>query len=254
MDNGIGPTLRDARNRRKLSFEQVESATKIRLRFLRAMENEEWDVLPGGAYSRAFLRTYANYLGLDGDRLVEDFRRATSATEGAAPRVERAGGQGAERARPGRAIGIAAAVLLAGAVLAVVLIDEDVGGGGGGGASQSGTAAQRTRDSRTGDAPSARASRPEQISLELVASAEVWVCLLDAGGEPLVGGQILQAGESEGPYRSRGFSVAFGNGEVAMRIDGEEEEIPSSSSPVGYEIAADGELTPLAEGERPSCT
>ena len=59
-----------------MALEDVEGATKIRLRYLRAMENEEWDALPGGTYSRAFLRTYASYLGLDGERIADDYRDA----------------------------------------------------------------------------------------------------------------------------------------------------------------------------------
>ena len=72
---GIGATLRKARNRRKVGLSEVETATKIRLRYLRAMENEEWDVLPGGAYTRGFIRTYASFLGLDGERLADEYRR-----------------------------------------------------------------------------------------------------------------------------------------------------------------------------------
>src|SRR4051795_4128567 len=76
MANGVGPTLREARKRRQIELSEVEEATRIRPRFLRAIENEEWDVLPGGVYTRGFIRTYAAYLGLDGDRLAEDYRRA----------------------------------------------------------------------------------------------------------------------------------------------------------------------------------
>ncbi len=51
------------------------SETKIRTRYLRALEAEEWEVLPGHAYVKGFLRTYANLLGLDGDALVDEYRR-----------------------------------------------------------------------------------------------------------------------------------------------------------------------------------
>ena len=57
---GSAATLREARNRRKVDLSEVEAATKIRVRYLRAIENEEWDVLPGGAYTRGFIRTYAS--------------------------------------------------------------------------------------------------------------------------------------------------------------------------------------------------
>ena len=62
MDTGIGAALRGARNRRNVDLSEVAASTKIRGRYLRAIENEEWDTLPGGAYTRGFNRTYAGYL------------------------------------------------------------------------------------------------------------------------------------------------------------------------------------------------
>ena len=92
------------------------------------------------------------------------------------------------------------------------------------------------------------------VSMRLAASAEVWVCLLDAKGQHLVDGQILEAGAAEGPFRSGSFTVSFGNGEVSMMIDGKEAEIPATSSPIGYAIDSSGQLTELSEAERPTCT
>src|SRR6201992_1203571 len=71
----IGARLREARMRAKIDINQVESDTKIRAKYLRAMENEEWDLLPGEIYAKTFLRTYADYLGLDSRELVDDYRR-----------------------------------------------------------------------------------------------------------------------------------------------------------------------------------
>ena len=93
-----------------------------------------------------------------------------------------------------------------------------------------------------------------KATLRLAASAEVWVCVLNAKGQPLVDGQILETGAVEGPFRSGSFTVSFGNGEVSMLIDGREAEIPTTSSPVGYSIDSSGGLTELTETERPTCT
>src|SRR5581483_8795954 len=71
----IGTSLREARMRARIDITEVESATKIRARYLRAIENEEWDALPGPVYVKSFLRTYADYLGLDSRMLVEEFKR-----------------------------------------------------------------------------------------------------------------------------------------------------------------------------------
>jgi hypothetical protein len=63
---GIGEQLSAARSARGIELEEVEERTKIRKRYLRAMEEERWELLPGAAYARAFLRTYAEFLALDG--------------------------------------------------------------------------------------------------------------------------------------------------------------------------------------------
>jgi cytoskeletal protein RodZ len=69
----IGATLREARERRQLTWEQVETDTKIRAKYLRALEEEEFDSLPSGTYVRGFLRAYASYLGLDGRLFVDEY-------------------------------------------------------------------------------------------------------------------------------------------------------------------------------------
>src|SRR5918911_2133164 len=70
----IGETLRETRMRRRIDMTEVEAATKIRAKYLRALENEEWDLLPGPTFVKTFLRTYADYLGLDARNLVEEYR------------------------------------------------------------------------------------------------------------------------------------------------------------------------------------
>src|SRR5690349_1651503 len=71
----IGETLRETRMRRHIDMSEVEAATKIRAKYLRALENEEWDLLPGPTFVKTFLRTYAEYLELDPRGLVEEYRQ-----------------------------------------------------------------------------------------------------------------------------------------------------------------------------------
>lgn len=66
----IGERLRNAREARGLSLDEIEAATRIRRRYLEALENEAFDQLPGGAYAKGFLRNYASYLGLPAEDLV----------------------------------------------------------------------------------------------------------------------------------------------------------------------------------------
>jgi cytoskeleton protein RodZ len=69
----IGNSLREARVRQQLELSEIEQATKIRTRYLRALEEESFEALPAQTYVKGFLRTYADYLGLDGQLYVDEF-------------------------------------------------------------------------------------------------------------------------------------------------------------------------------------
>jgi hypothetical protein len=69
----IGNSLREARVRRGVELAQAEQATKIRTKYLRALEEERFELLPSETYVKGFLRTYADYLGLDGQLYVDEF-------------------------------------------------------------------------------------------------------------------------------------------------------------------------------------
>jgi cytoskeleton protein RodZ len=98
----IGNSLREARLRQGLDFPEIEQATKIRPKYLRALEDEQFDILPGQTYVKGFLRSYAEYLGLDGQLYVDEYNsryihvdeetplraRNTSALGRAGPRFE----------------------------------------------------------------------------------------------------------------------------------------------------------------------
>ena len=89
VDNGVddgsrtGELLERVRRERGLSLRDVENATKIRTRYLEGLEREDYSMLPDQVYVQGFLKTYANYLGLDGEELAQDFRQRR------APRRER---------------------------------------------------------------------------------------------------------------------------------------------------------------------
>jgi hypothetical protein len=77
----IGNSLREARVRQQLEFAELEQATKIRARYLRALEEESFDTLPAQTYVKGFLRTYADYLGLDGQLYVDEYNSRFSTGE-----------------------------------------------------------------------------------------------------------------------------------------------------------------------------
>jgi cytoskeleton protein RodZ len=69
----IGGSLREARLKRGLTPADVQKAIRIRDRYLQALEEERWGLLPGDAYVKGFLRTYADYLGLDGNLYIDEY-------------------------------------------------------------------------------------------------------------------------------------------------------------------------------------
>jgi hypothetical protein len=95
----IGNTLREARLRQDLDFPEIESATKIRAKYLRALEDERFEILPTPTYVKGFLRTYAEYLGLDGQLYLDEYNSrflVAGVEEDVAPRPRRS------QARPRR--------------------------------------------------------------------------------------------------------------------------------------------------------
>jgi hypothetical protein len=69
----IGSSLREARMRHGYELPEVEAATKIRTKYLKALEDEQFDVLPAQTYIKGFLRSYAEFLGLDGQLYVDEY-------------------------------------------------------------------------------------------------------------------------------------------------------------------------------------
>src|SRR5882757_8549399 len=61
--------------RAHIDITEVETRTKIRAKYLRAIENEEWDLLPGPVYVKSFLKTYGDFLGLDSRMLIDEYKR-----------------------------------------------------------------------------------------------------------------------------------------------------------------------------------
>jgi cytoskeleton protein RodZ len=251
----IGELLRKERNARGLTLVEISDATKIRVRYLRALETEDWDVMPAPAYSRGFLRTYATFLGLDADAIVEEYRRSV---ELAAPEprpsehptpLPPAGGRG-RRLGPG-AIALAALV----AILVIIYLVGVFGGGNGGKHPNRAATASRHRHRphhhrhRQSSTPPAT---PSQASVELRPTAAVWVCLVDESGKPLVDGEVLNPGDSRGPFRAAAFELNLGNGAVEIRADGDQLSVPDSPNPIGFRITPSG-ATPLDTGSRPTC-
>jgi cytoskeleton protein RodZ len=274
----IGATLREARMRAHIDVSEIEAKTKIRAKYLRALENEEWGLLPGPTFVKSFLRTYAQALELDAKSLVEEYRLHHEAP-GESPlepivstphRGGRARSSGPPRpgrnrpAGPGegsaRGYAIAVGVIGAAIVLLVVLLIAGSGGSSPSTATSTGASARSTHGragARAGHGrggPAARGRAPtDVVALSLKASALVYVCLIGDNGRVLIPGTELQAGESTPTFHARRFTMTLGNSSVTLFIDGRAREVPPSSQAIGYALTRARGRQPLAPGELPTC-
>ena len=69
----FGERLKRERELREVTLEEITSATRISGRFLQALENEDWEKLPGGVFNRGFVRSVARYLGLDEEVIIGEY-------------------------------------------------------------------------------------------------------------------------------------------------------------------------------------
>ena len=84
----LGARLAEQRELRKVSLDEIARVTKISIHILHAMEKDKWDALPGGIFTRNFIRLYANHLGLDAERWVEEWMQLSKERSEAAEESE----------------------------------------------------------------------------------------------------------------------------------------------------------------------
>jgi len=85
----VGEILKTAREKRKLTIAQAEGATKIRAKFLEAIEQNNFDLLPPGTFTRGFIKNYASYLGVSPDDALAFYRRQTTVEKPAQTKEEK---------------------------------------------------------------------------------------------------------------------------------------------------------------------
>jgi len=76
--SSVGETLRRERLRKDLGLEQISRETKISARLLEAIENDQFDLLPGGVFAKSFVRQYARFLGLDEEEMAAEVEKAVN--------------------------------------------------------------------------------------------------------------------------------------------------------------------------------
>jgi hypothetical protein len=260
MPLSVGQTLREARDQRGVDLSEVERVTKIRVKFLEAMEEDRWDALPGPAYERGFIEIYARYLGLDRQALLDEYAKTVDDErhEPIPGSVIKPGTLRQTRPvkrtlafNPKPVAKVAAGLLLV-VIVGLIIVgsiggsDDDGGDQGKSGKGQRTKAAARPATTTTSTPPVG------EVSVELRATAPVWVCLVNDDGTPVVDSETLSADESRGPFSAGRFEVTFGNGSVEMTVDGQPAQVPEVAEPIGYRITPNG-MRELDPSSRPTC-
>jgi cytoskeleton protein RodZ len=241
----IGTTLREARMRARIDISEIESETKIRAKYLRALENEEWDLLPGPTYVKSFLRTYADALGLDGKLLIEEYKLRHERLSDVELQPIAPPGQRERRRRPRAAIPrgwlVAVVVLALLAGLWVIGNRNQDDGGGQGSTPPPVSTPTTTSSSSSKAAPSSKKKakkkpKPKFARLSIVATGQVYVCLKAAGKRTPVPGIVLTGGARQGPYKSSRFRLQLGTSEARLIVNGKSRTVPPVANGIGYEI------------------
>lgn len=245
----IGEVLKRTRTRLKLDVRTVEEQTKIRTKYLRALENEEWETLPGPTYVKGFLRTYASYLGLDADALVDEYRRTVEGSGVAEqpylfkePLLEL-------RRRPGepqgRSRGVGVAVAAGIGVLAVLVIAIIALTGGSSNERkphQKGTHQHRHHHRHSDRPGGGGGSSDVAVTLSLVTHDDMVICLLPGHGRPLIDSQTLITGSKEGPFEPAAENYRLdldSGGKVTVTLAGKPHPV-HSKKPASFAIDANG--------------
>jgi cytoskeletal protein RodZ len=240
--------------RAKIDINEVEARTKIRAKYLRAIENEEWDLLPGDVYARSFLRTYGDFLGVDTRQLLDDYRRRYDRPPDHEVRPIAPLGRERDRGGGGRGPRLPPWLLVGAVLVAVVVVLYIVGTGtkSKSGSTTTTTAAGVHRHRKRHHSTSTHtASKPHTVKLELVPTGSVYVCLVNGSGKQLIPGQIFQSGQTIPAETAPKLLLTLGNASVKMKVNGANVAVSPSSSSIGYELVpGSNKLLPTAQQPR----
>lgn len=247
--------------RQRLDIADVEQRTKIRAKYLRALENEEWSLLPGPTFVRTFLRTYAEVVGVDPHLLVEEYRQSAPERDeqleypSLAPPTRdrgRGGGRppsrgGAPRPRRGLAVGIAA-VCVIGFLLALGLVggDEEPDE-----AAERSTTTERPppeRQPETTERPPPERRTPSRVVVRVTPTAPTYVCVDNGPGTDIDFEDTIESPHTFRDPRLVRLNLGVRSAEVTR--NGEPVEFPDSSEPLGLALRRGG-ATDISTQERP---
>jgi cytoskeleton protein RodZ len=253
----IGETLREARMRQKLDIADVEDRTKIRAKYLRALENEEWGLLPGPTFVKTFLRTYAEVVGVDPYLLVEEYRMTEERSD--APEFQPlapmpARDRGRDRGRGGRRppqrprrrgglVAVAVVVGLVGFLLVLGLLGggDDDGGGGDQATTTTGTAptaAQQRQRQRARRARRRQAATVSGVNVRIVPSEPTYACIDSGPGTDVIFENTLDAPRT---FRnSRQLRINLGKRSATITLNGKPVTVDQTAEPLALDLTRDG--------------
>jgi hypothetical protein len=224
----IGNSLREARVRRGIDFAQAEVATKIRGKYLRALEDEQFALLPAQTYVKGFLRTYAEYLGLDGQLYVDEFNsRYVTGTDEHEPRTRRSAARTPQRRHRKLETNVVLVALAAIAVLTVIVFSAWKASGGGGSKAGTPTTTAVTTTKTTTVVP------PMLQVTAIRGSSHLIVHRGSATGTVLFDGTITKGGDPVAIRGSRLWVSIDTPENLSVRIRGHPYTIPGSKPQVG---------------------
>jgi cytoskeleton protein RodZ len=240
----IGETLREARMRQRLDIADVEDRTKIRAKYLRALENEEFGMLPGPTFVKTFLRTYAEMLGLDPHVLVEEYRAGFEREDEMEQPLGPPAVAGRDR-RHGPRLGPGSLVLLVMVAIVAVLVAIGLASDDDGDGNQ--VAAPETTQAETKTQPEPKPPRPRRVSLRVTPSTPTYVCVDRGPGTPVVFEDTIDGAQT---FRGKRIRVNLGKRDVQLRMNGKPVEVTPGPDPVGFAFTPRGSRE-LPIGERP---
>ena len=236
--------------RARIDLTEVESRTKIRARYLRAIENEEWDLLPGPVYAKTFLRTYADFLGLDSRMLVDEYKRRY---EGPSDHEARPiASLTRERERAARGPLIPPWAIVGVVLVAVVVVLYLVGSSGPSTSTTSSRAGNLNHGAHHRKAHARAHPKPTTVKLQLVPTGQVYVCLVNGQGKMLIPGQIFSAGQTIPTETAPKLMLTLGNASVQMKVNGSAVKVSPSSASIGFLLQPSGS-TSLPASKQPRC-
>ena len=225
----IGSSLREARTRQSLELPELESRTKIRAKYLRALEADQFDVLPGHSYVKGFLRTYADSLGLDGQLYVDEYNsRYVPGEDEAQLRTRGAPTPAARRRRRDRRESHVVAIALVAIALVAALVIAAWKFGG--------PEPERVRGLDTAGAGTVKtASAARRVTVEVRAArgdSFMEVRARDRGGRPLYRG-TLERGQLQRFLRLRAVYISLGSPDnVVVRVNGNRVAFPNGGEAI----------------------